>query len=154
MVRYKGPVLLLPGPCDDVGSWIECLLLIYVIAPSIVISEWVPTCNGAKKHGNSVMLPHWKTMTCYPIQSHYPDTKSTSVCPILIMSIACLGSNMLKFLSHCFTRPGFKSKRAKSPDLPKRETDALLIRPSRFFGQLGYGTAGPISKLGSTLKST
>ena len=33
------------------------------------------------------------TMTCYPSQSHYPDSEPVSSCPILIMPSARLGND-------------------------------------------------------------
>ena len=59
-------------------------------------------------HGDFILLPHWDTratrlghqghqtvisMTCYPTQSHYPETESTSPSHILIMLRTMLGSN-------------------------------------------------------------
>ena len=40
------------------------------------------------------------TMTWYPTQSHYPNTKPTNPCHILIMSITWLGSDNYHLLSH------------------------------------------------------
>ena len=38
-----------------------------------------------RTHGNFIVLPHGNTMTYYPTQLHYPDTKRTSPRPILII---------------------------------------------------------------------
>ena len=48
--------------------------------------QFVTVCT----HGNFIMLPHWD-VSCYPTQSHYPDTEPTS---IVIMPSARLGSGM------------------------------------------------------------
>ena len=58
-------------------------------------------------------------VSCYPTQSHYPDTEPTTPFPILIMCLAkkwqCIG----------LTRPGFEQI-VRIPQSP----DAVLIRPS------------------------
>ena len=60
-------------------------------------------------------------MTWYPTQSHYPDTKTTRPCPILIMQSAWLGSDTYQFWSHWFD-----SIRVWTNDLWKGKTDALI----------------------------
>ena len=58
-------------------------------------TEW--TCDSAYSWQlySAAALEHQTagTMTCYPTQSHYPDTEPTSYCPILIMPNTWLGSN-------------------------------------------------------------
>ena len=68
-------------------------------------------------------LPATGTVTCYPTQSHYPDTEPTSHCPILIMPSARLGRDI------GLTRPGFENAKSGFPDHPEPETDALHIQP-------------------------
>ena len=77
------------------------------------------------------------TMTCYPTQSHYPDTEITSPCPILVMLSARLGGDKYHWFDSTRGR-----KRARYrlkpvtfgfPDLPEREAGTLLIRPPQCF---------------------
>ena len=71
-----------------------CLLLFYVLSTSKVISGWVPTCDrthpwqlySAAPLGNQAT----STMTQYPTQSHFPDTKLTTLRPMLIIPNICL----------------------------------------------------------------
>ena len=55
-----------------------CLLSVYVLATSNVIAGRIPTCNNMDSWWlySAASLGHQAngTMTCYPIQSHYPDT--------------------------------------------------------------------------------
>ena len=64
----------------------------------------VPTCDSAHSLWlySTASLGHKATMTCYPTQSHYPDTEPTSPCPILIMPSAWLGSDKYQFKSNWF----------------------------------------------------
>ena len=51
-------------------------------------------------HGDFIVLPQVVgTMTCYPTQSHYPDTEPTCAfpIPILIMLSTWLGSDKYQF---------------------------------------------------------
>ena len=70
------------------------------------------------------------TVTLYPTQSHYPDIEPSSRCPILIMLRAWLGSDKDNFLCHWFDLIRVRTCGFESSYLPKRETDAQLIRPS------------------------
>ena len=45
-------------------------------------------------------------MTWYPTQSHYPDIKPASPCPLWIMPNISLGSSKYQFLSHWFDSTG------------------------------------------------
>ena len=84
-------------------GWIVCLLLFYIPATAEVISGRVPTCDSAYSWqlysaptlGDQVT----RTLTWYPTQSHYPDTKPTSSCTILLvlMPSTWLGSDKYKF---------------------------------------------------------
>ena len=50
-------------------------------------------------HGDFIVLPHWETRPSAswpPTQLHYPDTKPTSLYPILIMLSTWLGSDRYK----------------------------------------------------------
>ena len=62
---------------------------------------WVPTCDSAHSWGlNSAASQEHQipsTMTCYPPQSHYPETDPISPCPTLIMSSSRLGNNKYQF---------------------------------------------------------
>ena len=78
-------------------------------------------------------------MIRYPTQSNYPDTEPTSACPILILLSAWLGLTSISFKVIGLTRPVFKPMRSESPDLPKHETGALLIRPSSLVTPLSAG---------------
>ena len=77
-----------------------CWLLLYVLAASKVI----PTCDRAHSWQlySAASLGHQacSTMTCYPKQSHYPDTEPISPCTILIMSSARLVSGKYQFSSY------------------------------------------------------
>ena len=79
---------------------IVCLLF-HVLATSTVISGWVLTYDNAHSWWlyNAASLEHQptSTMTCYPTQSHYPDPELNSLCPILIMPSASLGSDKYQF---------------------------------------------------------
>ena len=69
-------------------------LVVEFLPTSKVISGWVLSCDSAQLYsapflGNQAA----GTMTHYPTQSHYPDTKLTSPYTILLMSINRLASN-------------------------------------------------------------
>ena len=79
------------------------LSLFVVLCPINIygLSGWVPTCDSVHSWElySAASLEHQAagTMTCYPIESHYPDTELTSPCPILIMPSARLGSDKYQF---------------------------------------------------------
>ena len=80
------------------------------------------------------------TMTCYPTQSHYPDTETT----ILIKPSARLGSDKYQFLTLLVlenVRSRHEPMTFKFPDLPEWEVDALLIRPPRLVSFLNIVTS-------------
>ena len=85
---------------------VGCLLESYVLATSTVILGWVPTCDSAHSwwlYITAQLGDHaTSTMTWYPSLSHNTDTKPTSLCPIVIMLSAWLGSGKCQFLSHWF----------------------------------------------------
>ena len=56
---------------------------------------------------------------------------STAPCPILIMLNTRLGVDKYKFVSRCFDSTWFEPTKLRCHDLPKFETDAHLIQPSR-----------------------
>ena len=72
-----------------------------VRATSKVISGWVPTCDNAHSRwlysAASLENQAAGSMTKYSPQSHYPVTKLTSPCPILLMPGIRLGSNKYQF---------------------------------------------------------
>ena len=132
---------------------IVCLLLLYTLATSEVISGWVLTCDNphswrlysAASLGNQAT----STMTCYPTQSHYADTEPTSPCPILIMLSVCKEVTNINFKVIGLTRLGFGNVRSrfepmtfKVPDLPEWELDALLIQPPQLVKAAERGTGG------------
>ena len=104
--------------------------LLYVLATSKVISKWVQTCGSVRSWRLYSAAPLGNqaanTVTCYPTQSHYPETEPNSYCPILIKPSA-----NINFKAIGLTRLGFEPVRLGFSDLQKRETGALLIRPSR-----------------------
>ena len=61
-------------------------------------AQLVETCDSAHswRFYSAVSLEHQvaSTMTHYPIQSHYPDTEPTRLCPILIMQGIWLRSDL------------------------------------------------------------
>ena len=61
----------------------------------------VPTCRNVPSWRlySAASLGHQVagTLTCYPIQSHYPDTGPISLCRILIMPSTGLGSDKYQF---------------------------------------------------------
>ena len=73
------------------------LLEFYILATYRVISGWVPTCDSvhswqlyiAALLGNQAA----DTMTRYSIQSQYPAIERISLCPILLLLSARLGSD-------------------------------------------------------------
>ena len=76
-------------------------VVFHILATSKFISGWVLTCHSAHSWllYSAASLGHQaaSTMTCYPTQSHYPNTELTSPCPIIIMLSARLGSNKYQF---------------------------------------------------------
>ena len=82
----------------SLGNTLLCFLflLLYVLATSKVIPEWIPICNsahswwlyGAAPQGNQAIST----------QSYYPDTEPTSCCPILMRPNACPGSDRYEFI--------------------------------------------------------
>ena len=64
------------------------------------------------------------TMTCYPTQSHYPDTELTSPCPILIMPRARLENDKYQFDKSLI----WLDRELNSPS-PTCEACALQIQP-------------------------
>ena len=66
------------------------------------------------------------TMTCYPIQSHYPDNEPTSPCPILIMLSDTLGSEKYQFFSHWFDST--RVRKLQGPDSNRRCSDSLIFQ--------------------------
>ena len=111
------------------------LLEFYILATFQVISWQVPTYDSAHWWWLYSVAPlggqATNPMSWYPTLSRYPDTEPTIPCPILIMPSAWLGSVKNKLLSHWFDSTRVPIRVFESPILPKRETDALLIRPSR-----------------------
>ena len=78
-----------------------CLLFLYVLKSSMVISGWVLACESVHSCWNNSAVPLGNqvssTMIWYPTQSHYP-----TVVAILILLNAWLWSNRYTFLSHQF----------------------------------------------------
>ena len=111
-----------PLPCNAIDKLV-CLLLFYVLATSMVISEWVPTCGSAHSGqlNKAVRLGDQtaSTMTWYHTQSHYSDTEPTSY--------PNYGEHLAKkwqassFIIHCFDM-ALGSK----PWSPAREPCALI----------------------------
>ena len=66
------------------------------------------------------------TVTWYPIQPHYPDIELTSVFPILLVSIARLGSNKWQFY-----KSSVWLKRELNSQPSAREACTLPFRPLR-----------------------
>ena len=124
-----GPTVCRPGALLSQGTvWIVCLLLLYVLTTSKVISGRVPTCDrahswllySAAQLGNQAA----STMTWFSTHSHYPDPEPTSPCPILIMPSTYLGSHKYQFYkSLVWLDCGL------NPRSPTRKTSALLTRP-------------------------
>ena len=120
------------------GRWkckkVHVYLLFYILATSNVISGWVLTCSSAHSWRLYSAVPLGnqaaRTMIWYPPQSHYPDTwtKYSLPYPNNTKRLARKPINIKVF---CLAGPGFEHVRFGFPDLPKREEDALLIRPSR-----------------------
>ena len=86
--------------------------------------------------GDFIVLPHWNPRPPapwpdFPLSLHYPATEPTSPCPVLIMPNARLGSDTCQFKSHWFDSTRFRTHKFEFPNLPKWETDALLIRTPR-----------------------
>ena len=70
-------------------------------------------------------------MIQFPTQSHYPVTELTSPCRSLIMLSGWVGCNKSKFVRHWFDLTIVSTYGFESPPIhPKRDTNALLIRPS------------------------
>ena len=78
------------------------LLLFYVLATSAVRLGRTPTCDRAHpwQFYSAASLGHQAIgpMTCYPTQSHYLSTESTSPYHILIMLSARLGNQQVSIL--------------------------------------------------------
>ena len=105
---------------------LDCWLLgFYVLVTVKVISRRVPTLTCDNAHS----LRHYSaapmadqcaiTMTLYPTQSRYPDTKQTSPYHILIMQSAWLGSEKCKLLSHWLDSSWIQTHGLEYHDLPK-----------------------------------
>ena len=96
------------------------------------------TCDSAHslQFYSAASLGH---QTCYLTHSLYLDIELTSPCPNLTMLRAGLGSAKYQFLNHWFdstkvvknARFGIEPTTFRFPDLPEREANAPLIRPSR-----------------------
>ena len=88
------------GVIKALSLYLFVLLLFYVLATSRIISGWALTCYSAHLWGlySAASLGNQATSTCYPTQSHFPDTEPTSPCPTLIMPTARLGSDTYKFV--------------------------------------------------------
>ena len=106
-----------------------CLLLFYVLAPSTVISGWIPICNSVRSLRLYSVAPlgnqGTSTMTRFPTQSHYPDTDPTSHCPILIMQSTWVGSNKYNFYNSLVGLD-----QGSSPRSPARKASTPPIRSS------------------------
>ena len=78
-----------------------CLLLLYILATSKVISGRVQSCDSTHPWWlySAALLGNQAAgaMTWYPTQSHYPDSTPTSLYPILIMLSVWLGSDKYQF---------------------------------------------------------
>ena len=98
-------------------------------------------------HGNFIVLPHWDIMTCYPIQSHYPDHEPTSPCHILIMSGSGLGSNKHQFKSHWFDST--MVRKLWGPD-PNPQPSYSLISQSRRRTLYSFGHHDWLLAIGGT----
>ena len=83
-------------------------------------------------HGYCIVLtrPPAPWTRC-PTKSHYPDIEPTSIRPILKMPSSWLRSDKYKCLNNLLDSTGVQSQAFESHDLPKRETDAQLIQPSK-----------------------
>ena len=79
-----------------------CLLLFYVLGTYKVISGRVSTYDSVQSwqlySASSLGYQTTIIMTCYPTQSHYPDTEPTRPCPLLILPSARLGSDKYQFV--------------------------------------------------------
>ena len=64
--------------------------------------EWRLTRFGKELFIYTIMVCYLKQHH-HATQSYYPDTESTSLCPILIMPSARLGSDNCQFSSHWFS---------------------------------------------------
>ena len=127
--------------------------LFYVLETSKVISGWVPTHDSVYSWQLyiAISLGHEAagTMTCYPTQSHFPDTESTSPCPILIIPSARLGATSRNLnvigLTHHSSNP-------QGPDLTR---EVLIPRFSAWKRTL-YSFGQPIwlGSLGSVMVCT
>ena len=84
----------------------QCTLTLYSIAP----------LGGCQHHD---------------LISHSVILGPTSPCPTLIMQSTWIRSDKYQFVSHWFDSTRVLSHTFESPDLPKWETDAQLIRPFR-----------------------
>ena len=59
--------------------------------------------------GTALYSNHECILSQVSTQSHYPDTEPTSLCPILIMPSAWLGTGKYQFKSHWFDSTGVKT---------------------------------------------
>ena len=96
------------------------------------LGRWVPTCDSAISGQlySTASLEHQATdsMTCYPTESHYPDTEPTNPCHILIMLSAMLeAASIIKGIGLKTVRSGLKPATFRFPDLLEREAAALLM---------------------------
>ena len=106
-----------------VQNMVGWLLEFYVLATSKAISGQVLTWDSthswwlysASTQGEQAA----GTMTCYPIQLHYPDTEPNSPCPTLITLSVWLRSGKYKFLSYWFDSIRAWTSRACIPRSPK-----------------------------------
>ena len=97
---------------------------------SKVISGWAPTCDSAHSWQLYSVAPlgdqSTGTMTWYPTQLHYPDTRPTSPCPIPIMLSNWLGSQIYTFLSHWLNLTRVRISRSpKTGDWRSTHSDIL-----------------------------
>ena len=121
-----------PALSANTHTWNGWLLKVYILATSKFISGQVPTCDSAHswlRYSTTALGDQAaSTMNWYHTQWHYPDTESTSHCPVLIMPSAWLGSDKYQVLTHCgLTLPGFEPARSKSHDIPKLIQSSHLV---------------------------
>ena len=77
-------------------------------------------------------------MNWYPTQSHFPGTKPTSPCPILIILNVWLRSDKYKCSSHLNQSTMVRNHDFEFRPLPKWKKDAQLIRPYRLVYHMQY----------------
>ena len=133
-------------------------------------AQWVLTLDSVHPWWlyRATSLEHHATitLTCYPTQSHYPDTepKLTSPCPILIMPSTGLGSASINFKVIGLTWWGFKiTKSGFEPatfGFPERRALYLFAHPDWLQYQWGaakltfrnHSHVGPASCILALLK--